>query len=640
MIRQGRRVALWSTTLILLVVIGWLAIQWPHHSLWYDETLTTWVASGPIDRLFHWCTQVDIQVPFHYLVLRGWMALVGNSELTLHLLSAIFGLLSVAGLMALVRRLAGVLPGVVVGLLMGFSPGFLWIAYEVRSYSLALALAVWATVFLQRLLRSGPVPRRIILAYWLLMVAMLYTHYTGIAVVASHALIILGLALSRRDWHFVRRMVIVGTLIALSFAPWLPVLLSRGSGDQSYYTGSILPDQTLGVILSFKWLARDDFRWVTPDNTLTPQAPLVFGGLLLLIAWMVLWRLVRRSWRAILYGLALAIPPIVMVAVIVYFRPKLAGRYAWPAWIGLDLLLACGLVALSDLARRYRAGVALVVAGLFVAIPWLSGQTGHPPNSDFRGVFAYIREHWQDGDQVLLRDGTLFPAAEYYHSPPYIRLPQHEELTNTAHVVHMDEAVATLQDQPASHGIWIVSWQGDVMDPENVSTGVLETIGTAQQVPHSWGDVGLQYFVLKQPLSTLQAPERASTPLAVMSDGLTLESASIVTSGPLAPGEPVIVHSWWSRHDPVSSTARVSIRLTGSDGTTYAQIDQPPSGWFYFPDHWPADTLILGRYEIPIPTTIKPTVATVSLVLYSASGGVPPITVTAGIVKIGATSPN
>src|SRR5438105_9223595 len=86
LIGSSRR--LWLYTATLLVVAAWLAIRWPHNSLWYDEALTTWVADGPLERLIRWCTQVDIQVPLHYVVLRGWMALLGNSEFALHLLSA------------------------------------------------------------------------------------------------------------------------------------------------------------------------------------------------------------------------------------------------------------------------------------------------------------------------------------------------------------------------------------------------------------------------------------------------------------------------------------------------------------------------------------------------------------------------
>src|SRR5215813_937116 len=143
------RSGLWLYTATLLGITTWLAIHWPHGSLWYDETLTTWVASGTWSRLWAWCTQVDIQVPLHYVVLKAWMGLLGNSEFALHLLSTFCGLLAVAAVISLMGRLIGTSWGrfaaAATGILLGLSPGFLWVAYEVRAYALALALYSWAS---------------------------------------------------------------------------------------------------------------------------------------------------------------------------------------------------------------------------------------------------------------------------------------------------------------------------------------------------------------------------------------------------------------------------------------------------------------------------------------------------------------
>jgi 4-amino-4-deoxy-L-arabinose transferase-like glycosyltransferase len=646
----------------LLIVVVWLALRWPHGSLWYDEALSTWVASGPWQRLIHWCTQVDIQVPLHYVVLRGWMALLGNSEFALHLLSALCGLLAVAGLFALVHRLTRITSAAVIAaLLLGLSPGFAWIAFEVRAYALALALYAWASVFLYECLKPGP-PRWALAACCGLALATLYTHYTGIGALAAHGLIATWVFVSRRSGPLLRRMAGMGSVIVAGFAPWLPVLLSRSAADRSYYAGAILPDQTLGVLLSFKWLARDDFKWLTPDHRLSPLVPLVAGGLLVLVAGLVVWLLRQhRTMQPLIYGLCMLLVPAAMVAVVVLFKPKLAGRYAWPAWIGLDLLLAMGVVALttppnplsasshrgknrsgarptdSALSRWRGAGgkfKLLILAVILLAVPWLSGQTGHPPESDFRGAFAYIREHWQTGDLVLLRDGTLFPVADYYRSPePYIGLPA-SDLTDATHILHAAEAVPVLAAQgSAIRGVWIVSWQGNVMDPENVSAGLLETIGKRQAVQPVFGDVGLEYFALARPLSALSVPPFSQKPLLSLPGGPTLDSARLLTGDTIKAGEALIAHTWWWRGDPVQIDTRVSIRLYGADGRALGQIDQPPAGWFYFPDHWPERTLILGRYEMQLPPDTAGPV-TMKLVVYSADNSLAPSEVTIGTVRV------
>src|SRR5262249_51550759 len=134
----------------------------------------------------------------------------------------------------------------------------------------------------------------------------------------------------------------------------------------------------------------DDFRWLTPDQTISPLAPIVASGIVLFVGGTVLWIVRRGSARPLIYGLALAILPALMITVGVYFRAKLAGRYEWPAWIGIDLLLTCGLVALASWLPRPKIWLRLALVGaigvlVFVVVPWTTGQTGHPPDSDFSG---------------------------------------------------------------------------------------------------------------------------------------------------------------------------------------------------------------------------------------------------------------
>jgi hypothetical protein len=637
-----------APTIVLVCVVAWLGLNWPQQSLWYDEALSVWVASGPWERLFNWCTKIDIQVPLHYIVMRGWMALAGNNEFSLHLLSAFCGLLAVAGMIALTKRLLGNRGAILAAILLGFTPGFLWIGYEVRAYALALALFAWSSAILVALLQPRKHYRWLMAVYCILTLAMFYTHYTGIAALASHVAIVAWVVWKDRRAAIpaLRRMIVCWVVDGVGVAPWLPIFLSRGASDRSYYPGAILPDQTLGVIFSFKWLARDDFKWLTPEHAISPLAPFVAIGVILLIGGTILWIVRRHNWRPVIDGLAMALLPTLMIAVVVYFRPKLAGRYAWPAWLGIDLLLTCGLLALRSPApmparRRSRPAkpqersitVALVGALILVAVPWLTGQTGHPPNSNFRGAFAFIRQNWRDDDMVVLRDGTLFPAAEYYESPtPYIGLPE-SLITDATHVLHADEAIKALSKvDNSARGVWLVTWQGDVMDPENISTAMLEMVGTRQFDEQSFGDVTVNYFALSKPLSSVQAPKPTDKPLVSTPDGLTLNSLILATAGPLHPGDSLVVHSWWVRSGPGDET-RVSIRLVGTDGQPSGQKDQPPAGWIYYPDHWPENTLILGRYEMTIPLD-APAKISMKLVVYSAANKMKPVELVVGPVEI------
>src|SRR5260221_10361358 len=122
---------LWLIVTLLLGGFGWLLLHLPKGSLWYDEALTTYVATDSWQTLINWCTQVDIQVPFHYIVLRGLTAIAGDSEFSLHLLSALSVLMAVAGMMSVGRQIAqSKRVGYVAALLLGAMPGILWLGYE------------------------------------------------------------------------------------------------------------------------------------------------------------------------------------------------------------------------------------------------------------------------------------------------------------------------------------------------------------------------------------------------------------------------------------------------------------------------------------------------------------------------------
>src|SRR5260221_1214155 len=96
----------WLAAFLVFGMAVWLLGNLPHNSLWYDEALTTYVATHSWQELLRWCTQVDIQVPLHYIVLRFWTMFVGDSEFSLRLLSAFCALLAAAATMAIGQKLS------------------------------------------------------------------------------------------------------------------------------------------------------------------------------------------------------------------------------------------------------------------------------------------------------------------------------------------------------------------------------------------------------------------------------------------------------------------------------------------------------------------------------------------------------
>jgi uncharacterized membrane protein len=129
-------------------------------SLWYDETVSMFIARQDLDALTRH-TAGDIHPPLYYYLLHFWGRFAGWSEFSGAFLSLFFGIL----LIALVYRVAkewfghsdpgletGEGVGLIAALLVAASPYNLWYSQEVRMYTLGAVLGLASVYFFVRLL--------------------------------------------------------------------------------------------------------------------------------------------------------------------------------------------------------------------------------------------------------------------------------------------------------------------------------------------------------------------------------------------------------------------------------------------------------------------------------------------------------
>lgn len=640
---QKRWIGLCALTLIGCA--AWFAFRWPHNSLWYDETVNAYAATQNWPDLWRWTT-IDFQLPLYLAGMKLWIAPFAASpvevtEFALRVSSVFFAFLSVAGMLALGKWLVGALGGFASAVILAALPAFVYIAFEVRVYGFTFAAATWSYVFLWALLtRYGsstrPLGRRYqihLALYVVAIVCALYGHYTALFILPAQGLLILSRILDNwRRGSSWRRPLWIGLsallLIGLAYAPWLPMTLRSGSLTHLYFDGWLSVEQVRNILLDFFATGQDR---IAPANQWLTDAIL---WLLLICG--IAWLLLKRRAAPFLFALAASLIPASILTMIVLRRAKLTGRYAWGMWIGMVLLAGLGVAALwlPERRRAVRWLPPAAALAFMASALWIGGLGWSGHHSDFRGAFAYLREHWTDGDLLVLRDGTLFSAAEFYRSPkPYIGLPA-DPITDVTHVLQVNEAVEALREKAAAtKRVWLMAWQGDVMDPQSVTDGLLETISTRQTIS-GFGDVDLDLYTLSQPLSVLKAPTAVQDTGFPLPTGLTLQAAEIFTPTRLVPGAVLIIHAWWLRRDHADNDTRVSIRLIGADSKTYSQNDQPPAGWLYWSNQWTPGQLILGRYRIIIPGELPTGTARIQLVLYSVTDAFSPLTVDAGQVVV------
>ena len=180
---------------VLLILLAAFAL-WLYRlgiaSLWYDETVSTFLAQQDLIALTRH-TAGDIHPPLYYYLLHFWGRLAGWSEFSAAFLSLFFGVLLIALIYRVAREWFTPAPspvqrgrgegvGVLAAFLVAISPYNLWYSQEVRMYTLGATLGLASVYFFVRVL-SQQSPRftfyvsRDFIAYAVVSALGLYTLY-------------------------------------------------------------------------------------------------------------------------------------------------------------------------------------------------------------------------------------------------------------------------------------------------------------------------------------------------------------------------------------------------------------------------------------------------------------------------------
>ena len=207
---QLRRVAI--PALVAAVALGAFAlrlVQLGVDSLWYDESVSVYLAGQPVAELIAH-TARDIHPPGYYLLLRAWLVSAGfptghadatgyRLEFMAGFLSLCLGVLLVPLTWQLARRLRlGDTVAALAALLVAVSPFGVWYSQEVRMYTLGACLAVVCLLATVPFLLGGASRRKLIRAsivFALAAAAGLFTlYYFAFLLVSVNLLVLLVLA--------------------------------------------------------------------------------------------------------------------------------------------------------------------------------------------------------------------------------------------------------------------------------------------------------------------------------------------------------------------------------------------------------------------------------------------------------------
>jgi len=465
---------------------------------------------------------------------------------------------------------------------------------ELRPYPMLIMLTAALHLVYYRWLRQPT--SRLMLAYVVLGIAAIYTHFTAFFIFAAHALFLL--AFHRFDRKVWLNSMLMWIFIALSFSVWLlPILyVILVPFSDGYYTMGL---QTLYHHVRFN--------------------PGVVFGLLLLLSLFTPPRLItahhqsRLRWAQrwnLLYPLFLLLAALAIIFLVHQVYTILHARTLQMLVTLVALLMALGLRFLP-----VQAGAILLILLYLHAPQNIAVQTANAP---YREIVQSISASYRP-DSVLITEfdhpSRWLTAAAYYlmdFTPNRMRKDRMLHLIDPedqAHPPTFPDELANVRKSfdeadfaklPDHQQLWLLR-QGsgsrhsaDLQQWLNQNYALLRT--TAWDAP----------FPTSYSLSEYLRAPQSDAPV-LFGDAMRLHSWALLDSVEVTPCQKSLtIESWWQLARPDDRPYTLTLILADSDGDGQAaRADSLPAPANQFTTEWETDTYYRDQTELTIPCDIR-----------------------------------
>ncbi len=412
------------------VALGALALRavgLTSKSLWFDETVSVFLAARPVAAMLALLPANDPHPPLYYLLLRAWMAAFGDGEAAVRALSVL-----ISAPVALVtwmfgRRLVGSAPAALLAAgLVAVAPSQIAAGQEARMYGLLTLTALLSWWALWAALTGDQ--RRAWIAWVLITALMLYTHYYGFFVVASQVGYLLWRRADGGQW---RRWVYASLGVVFLFLPWMPSFIQQIAGGRAWpahrvpLSAAILLDTLAAMAVGRPTLESWGLRAPAIQTAVT--VALAVAGM---IAALALAASAARS-RTVPRGAALLLLAASLGPSVIAFAASLVVNVYAPRYLlfivpPIALLVAVGAAALFASPARWIR-VAGGVLPILVLIPNVAGALAFHRQSrldvfDWRLVSHTLAAQARPDDAIAFLPGFSRIPVNYYFRGPQVRL--------------------------------------------------------------------------------------------------------------------------------------------------------------------------------------------------------------------------
>jgi mannosyltransferase len=626
----------WLLLAILLFAFALRLFRLGAESLWYDETVSVYLAGQSLPALIAH-TAGDIHPPGYYLLLHAWTRLAGSSDWAVAFPSLFFGLLLVALAYWLGAHLFGPRAGLLAAFLVAISPYNLWYSQEVRMYTLGAVLGMGLLAATLSLLDDQP-SRRFetsgrVAAYAVLGALGLWVlYYFAFLLVAVNVMVGLWWLLRRRQGRaggrWLGQWALAQGAVLLLYVPWLPVAWRQATSPPVPPWRSFAG---LGDVLLQTWSALSLGQSADPAK--------VWPVLLLFAALFGLGLFLRpdrfEGWLLVGYVFG----PVLLIYLASFVTPLYHVRYAFTYSTPFYAVLGAGL---AWLWRRWRPAVGLGLA-LIVAFSGLSVYNYHfdprYASDDHRTAVHYLAEHWRPGDAILVDAGYAYTALLTYWdgepiawrgrlvgdasgSPPAVESDRGPVVVQAGAVdgdpslgwgdpasdfyamSRQDTAAALERLFAGSYRVWIYRIYDTVTDPGGFVRDWLSEHSTKFEDQVFTGESQLRvqgYLGGCQPL-----PGGTPAPGAELADGSLRLLASDLRSEAVPVGGTLDLAPVWQVAVPLREDAILFAGLFDESEQRWAQTDERPLGSLYPVTAWPAGAVVRTPLRVSVPAGTPP----------------------------------
>ncbi len=620
----GRLFARLAISVVVLGAFFLRAYRLADKSIWWDEGWCVWLSQKD----WAWIalrTAADEHPPLHYWLLHVWNFIAGTSAFAGRFVSLAFGVLTIALLYRIGKKVGGTWVGVLAALFLTTSRFHIWWSQDIKNYTPSIFFAFVAVWFALKIIsdfkfqisdskRAHPQSEIYNLKseiYYALFAALaMWTHYLAALVLLAlnlYLLIFFVRAFQVSGFKFSNWLVgslrnwFVGNLLAAAlFAPWMYLYLQNAATwsaaptfDFAVFLKLVATVLPLGVTTNI-----ENYFWLTIALTTLALVPVlhvaycVFRKRTLNTVYCSLFTVPLSP--VLLFTLIVVFPPLLVYALALtpaaFFAPKIQARYLLVLAPAYAMLLAFGVTILSRLSRLFAVFAILVVllANAFVLNDYYADRY---LRDDYATLANTVNASARQGDLVLLDTDQEWPTFLYYLRAPldWLGVPNGKAMTR-------DDADALVRRAlNRNQAIWLVAI------PDALATDPQKWLEAriAQELPKQLerpvGDKRLALYAREPRDGVRIAPENFAPQFSraeQFGDALQLLGFDLPTRE-LNAGDTVRVTTYWRAPNPATTT----LRLTGLITTT---LQMPPSNLLRYENEFDIPPNARGEFPLVV----------------------------------------